>query len=101
MKRREFTAGLGGATAAWSLTARVQEVARPVVGWICPSPWRFYPSNKTRSIAPEAGFLAFQILVFQYRSVDFQLDRLVAVAAEFVRRRVGEFSHRRGISLSK
>jgi putative ABC transport system substrate-binding protein len=90
LRRREFITLLGGAAAAWPLAVRAQQAAMPVVGWIGISQIgadNFQMPAVHRGLA-EAGFVAGRNLVFEYRSVDFQLDRLPAVASELVQRPV-------------
>jgi len=90
MRRRKFIAGLGGAAVAWPGTLWAQETATPVVGWIGLSPLEISHVQQDavhRGLA-ETGFIAGRNLVFEYHSVDFRLDRMPAVAAELVRRRV-------------
>src|SRR6516164_8888875 len=90
MRRREFIAGLGSA-AAWPVVARAQQRALPVIGflsaqsaadyynlWIVP----FLQGLK------EAGHVEGQNVAIEYRYAENQLDRLPALAADLVRRRV-------------
>jgi putative ABC transport system substrate-binding protein len=87
MKRREFIAMLGGA-AAWPLAAQAQ-AKLPVIGWLSPRP-------RVKAAATEgfieglrdAGFVEGQGVIIDYRSADDQFDRLPALAAELVERRV-------------
>jgi putative tryptophan/tyrosine transport system substrate-binding protein len=86
MTRREFISAFGAA-AAWPLTVRAQ--TKPVVGWLNVRP-------RNRAAATEAfvaglrdsGFAEGQNLVIEYRSADDEFDRLPALAAELVERRV-------------
>src|SRR6516165_534237 len=86
MRRREFIAGLGGA-AAWPVAARAQRPALPLVGWLAPDEVREALTALEQGLA-EAGFVEGRNFAFEYRSADYQSDRLPALAADLVRRRV-------------
>jgi putative tryptophan/tyrosine transport system substrate-binding protein len=87
MRRREFIAGLGGA-AAWPFAARAQQSALPVIGFV-------YGGSADDSIVAafrkglgETGYVDGQNVTVEYHWLEGQYDRLPAVMADLVRRRV-------------
>jgi ABC-type uncharacterized transport system substrate-binding protein len=90
MRRRVFIAGLGSA-AAWPVAARAQQAAVPVVGWLS---GQSADDEYKNFIGPflqglkESGYIEGQNVTVEYRWADNQYDRLPALAADLVRRRV-------------
>ena len=85
--RRELLAAIGGA-AAWPLAARAQQPAMPVVGLLHPSSTDTSRLRAFRQGLKDAGFIEGENVAIEYRSADDQTDRLPALAAELVQRRV-------------
>jgi ABC-type uncharacterized transport system substrate-binding protein len=88
--RRQFVSALGGTVLARPLAARAQPPAVPVIGFLSGA-----SSSKFGSLADafrqglsDTGFIEGQNLAIDYRWADFQADRLPALAAELVQRRV-------------
>jgi putative tryptophan/tyrosine transport system substrate-binding protein len=88
MRRRDFITLVGG-VAAWPLAARAQQSTMPVIGWL---------GSTTRPVPPsaaafdaglkETGYVPGQSVAIEYRLAEGRYERLPALAAELVKRKV-------------
>ena len=89
MRRREFITLIGGAT-SWALAARAQQPVMPIVGLVSPRS----PEDSARLGAAfrkglnETGTIEGQNVMVEYHWLEGQYDRLPALMADLVRRRV-------------
>jgi putative tryptophan/tyrosine transport system substrate-binding protein len=88
-RRRDFIAGLGGA-AAWPLAVCAQQPALPVVGLIRGGSLdtSAHYLAAFRAGLRETGYVEGQNVTVEYHWLEGQLDRVPAVVADLVRRRV-------------
>ena len=89
MRRREFIVLVGGA-AAWPASARSQQAAIPVVGFLNPRAPIDAPQFTAafRQGLKDVGFVEGQNVLIEYRFAGNQDDRLPALAADLVDRKV-------------
>jgi putative ABC transport system substrate-binding protein len=89
MRRRDFLSVMGGAAAAWPVAARAQP-KMPVIGFLAPGS----PGTLTEIVGAvrqglgESGFVEGRNVAIEFRYAGSDFDRLPALGAELVSRRV-------------
>ena len=90
MRRRDFIKVIAGSVAAWPLAVHAQQPAMPVVGFVrdgsADGNARFVVAF--RKGLSENGYIDGQNVTVEYHWLEGQLDRLPALMADLVRRRV-------------
>jgi putative ABC transport system substrate-binding protein len=90
MRRRDFIALASGTAVTWPFAARAQQPAMPVIGFLSPTS----PEGWTQRLRgfrqglKDTGYVEGENVAIEYRWAEGQIDRLPALAADLVRRRV-------------
>jgi hypothetical protein len=85
VRRRDFIKAIAGSAASWSFTARAQQQAMPVIGFLIGAG---SPVDRARYLTSfrqglrEPGYVEGQNVVIEYRWAQDQYDRLPALAAD-------------------
>ena len=90
MRRRAFIAGVGGIMVAWPLAVRAQQKPKPVIGFLngfAAADWSAPVAAFHKGLA-EAGFVEARNVAIEYRWAEGRYDRIPALAADLVRRKV-------------
>ena len=90
LKRREFLISIGGVAIAWPLAARAQQATMPVIGFL-DSRLPDAITDRLRGFRQglkDTGYVEGENVAIVYRFAENQDDRLPALAAELVSRRI-------------
>src|SRR5437660_11066475 len=90
VRRRELLIVCGGVAVAWPIAVRAQPKAMPVIGVLSPASYDPFSTFVTafRQGLSEAGYVEGQNLAIEYRFAEGHYDRLPALAADLVGRKV-------------
>jgi putative ABC transport system substrate-binding protein len=90
MRRRDFVKGIAGSAIGWPVAARAQNSAKPVIGFLGGAdPVGYAPQIVAWRLGlRDHGFVEGQNIAVEYRWAEGSYDRLPALAADLVRRKV-------------
>jgi ABC-type uncharacterized transport system substrate-binding protein len=91
MRRRDFTRALGGAAAAWSLSARAQQLEMPIIGFLSSRSSRDSTElvSAFRQGLSEEGFAIDKDVTMEFRWANGDYRLLPGLATELVHRPAG------------
>lgn len=88
--RTQFIAALGAAAASWAIGCAAQQPAAPVIGFLNGASFELsaFLVRAFHQGLSETGYVEGRNVAFEYRSAEGRYDRLPALAADLVSRRV-------------
>ncbi len=89
MRRRDFITLVGGVAAAWPRVSKGQVLRKPIVGWLSVVSAGAAPAVPFfRQGLADEGYIEGKNVGIEYRYAEFHPERLPAMAADLVERRV-------------